>query len=774
MTEWFHILTHSPRSQSRQSKYGILQKISDTTEYAIVYFPKIDESKHVHITWSERLPHLLECVEFCTAFRVEVYVEYDQIVTYHVSVNPMILKNQINNFNILGEHNIITLIKHMWKISYTHSEYIQPPSTTTLIDEDSESVKPIWKKNMILLDHQTNSLRYMKCTEQKIMSDPYFSYNYNIEIPNTDYFIDMVEETITTHAEPKLCKFRGAFLCDETCSGKTVVSLKLISEKSPVCKEKHNYKSKGTLVIVPLNLPSQWCTEIERFYEAESYTLVKLWKSSDLKNINMKKLLETDIIITTISFIRSCKHYNELFNTVIYNYQKGDLKKSRALFNSIARNPNIELPILQIIKWKRIIVDEIHEIKDKDLRILKCLNCNIMWGLTATPNLKINTKEDLNDLSFMLEDGWSNHPNIYKEYIHNFVKGYTDIQKCFPNNSLKLIHSFADEKERNASSDEEVIMNSSTFREGVTLCSDRKNLKNIILKPEKYQIDENSSHLLCTQKGIIATCLMLTALWCVEHVGNKKLKKCELSYKYLEVITKQKKHFDSISNLVTLIEKTKRQKMFKEENLKKLETKDEICGICMERVCRVIIRCGHVFCSECTNTYLSQDNRCPNCRTSSSISDAFTVINELENSKLQAIKHMSESTTQPMLIFAQYKRILRDLKLILEISGKHVFILEGNVSQRSNIIHDFKQYGGILLLCATDSFSGIRLHNVHHVIFAHALIGDYSKVKALELQAIARAMKQNEDISSLNVMSFVSEGQEENIWRMNHITDQKK
>ena len=764
MTEWLNILSSSPRTIVSTFDRGILQQVSNTTEHAIIYFPKSDKSKYIHMTWGERIPHMMESVEFCTAFRIEVLIENDHVITYILSVNPTIFKSQIEKNYLLGEHHIISLIKNMWKNCTTHSMEITPPY---FCDVDSE-YNEIWNNNMILLEHQIHSFNYMKNTEDLIFTNRCIKYNNNVDIPDTEYCLDLMSELFVKTPDMKTLKIRGAFLCDEAGSGKTVVCLKLISDvsqKIKSCTIKHNYYSRATLVIVPLNLPNQWYSEIERFYELGTYHVVKLWKASDMKNLSMHDLINADIVITTISFIKSCKNYNDMLSSVINDNVKGNIRKSRALFNTISRNVNIDLPILQIIRWKRIIVDEIHEVKGRDLRILKCFNCEIMWGLTATPNLSVN--DELNDINFMFEELSFNHPNVYKNYIEQFIKGYSDIKRSFPNNDLKLVELSEREKSKTSKlSPQDMILKCSTFDESVTFCQ-KTDLNDIIIKPEESLLNENSTSLKLKQKGIVATCLVLCALWCVETLRHNKVKKNQLIYKLVELLVNQRKSIDSITDMISLISTIKRRKHFMEENLKRLDMNHETCPICMQRECSVITRCGHLFCIDCISRHLSNCKTCPNCRHENSRFDTFKIASKDENSKFNAIQDMTNTMHDPVIIFAQWKKVLRDLKLILDKSQSNVFILEGNVAQRNSILNEFKEKGGILLLCATDSFAGIRLTNVKYIIFSHALFGDYNKVKSMELQAIGRAMKRD-NANSLSVVSIVSKGEEESFWRTTH------
>jgi len=771
MANWVNVLKYSSRAAHGDSEFGLLQEISPNTEHAIVYFPKKDESRHVHLTWSERIPRILEVVELCTAFRIEVFVHESHIMSYIISVNPAIFKVQVKQNRILGEHHLICLIKELWKNAYTHETIINDHEDITNFQKDDTTSNNKWKEDMLLMPHQSSSLQYMKNTETEIFKNASFHYDDFVEIPSTDYYIDLVKEKITKQCEKKSCHFRGAFLCDETGSGKTVVSLRLICDHEDVhIKHDERYFSKATLVIVPINLPNQWISEIEKFYNENTYNVVKLWKGNDMKNLTIDSLLNCDIVLTTISFIKSCKIYNDMLQGVINDHVKGNIRKSRALFNSIKRNPNISLPILQIIHWKRIVVDEIHEIKGRDLRILKCFSCSVMWGLTATPTLNINPKDDLNEMNFMLEDLNTLHPNIYKTFIQKFVRGNVNLKNKIPANNLNLVELSEQEIKRCSSKDtyEQMILNFSSLNENVTFCSHEQELENLIIEPAEHILKESSVSLASQQKGILVTCMILTALWCIDNVRNERIKKCQLQYKALELLANQRLLINSITKLVALVEETKKRKIFMEENFDKLINQKDTCPICMENRCSVITRCGHLFCENCICKHLATCHTCPNCRHVNNKNDTFKIISENENSKLNAIKEVVTSTNEPIVIFAQWKKILKDIKIVLTKSRIKSNILEGNVDQRSIILNDFKTNGGVLLVCATDPFAGLRLTNVSYILFAHAFLGDYNKVKSLEMQAIGRTAKQ-EGNNNVSVLSFVTaNSKEESLWRTNH------
>jgi len=737
--------------------HGILTRISETTPDAVVFFPSLDMNRHVYMTWNERIPYLLECVKHCDAFRFEVIVQNSLIVTYKLCVNPHIFKLHIKSTTFPGEHYVLSLLKHVWKQSKVDAEINEPEmfvfdekSTETTVDSGHIQNNEIWNSDLCLLEHQEKSVSWMLNIERTITSKPYCAYEHHIVLPGTGWYVDITEEAFTKNGDNKHFKIRGGYLCDETGSGKTVVALNLISKtiRQKNSKKFHNYKSAGTLIIVPSNIVNQWCDEIDRFYIKGSFKLIKLTKGSDLKSVTMEMILKADIVVTTINFITNCKMYNEYFTSVISNI-KGQTKKSRSLFNAIARNPNISQPILQIVWWKRIIVDELHEVKGRDLRILKCFSCSLMWGLTATPNLYSNI-EDLNDINFMFEEYASYHPNMYKSYIDTFMKGFSNIKQKFSTTDLCRIPLSEHEKKKfdNKTTNEDFVLSCSTLDDSINLCGRQNDLYRMIVEPSELKL-----HRIYI--SVVVASAILTAVWCVDNINTSKIRTTILKDKIMQVL-----NFQAARNLIST---TKRTKSFMESNLKSLQSESEICPICMERKCSVITRCGHLFCMSCMATHITRCSTCPNCRNNTGKYDTFRVVTDTESSKLNAIIDVIASKKEPTIIFAQWKRVLKDIALLLQKHNSRIFMLEGASDHRSQIVNKFNEFGGVLL-CVTDSFAGLRLPNVKHVIFAHALLGNYNKVKSIEIQALGRT-EQND----INVVSFVSANSiEEYQWRLTH------
>jgi SNF2 family DNA or RNA helicase len=288
------------------------------------------------------------------------------------------------------------------------------------------------------------------------------------------------------------------------------------------------------------------------------------------------------------------------------------------------------------------------------------------------------------------------------------------------------------------------------------------------LQPEQDKLLQSRIQFHAHHVTMITTFMILTSIWCAERFGTLRIPRRLLEHRLLQgIFNEQKQQFNSISSLQKEILNAKRRKNFMEHVLRKLDSCDEICPICLDKTCTVVTKCGHTFCLDCINKHYNTYTTCPICKEVGGKSNVFRVVTNDENSKLNAIKTKIQSIEDPVIIFSQLKKVCKHLKILLSGLGKHVFLLTGNVSQRQCVLDDFRKNGGILLICVTDSFAGIRLPNVKHVIFSHPLLGTPSDVKSLEIQAIGRASQTSE--YELEVTSFVSaETVEEEIWNSSH------
>ena len=115
-------------------------------------------------------------------------------------------------------------------------------------------------------------------------------------------------------------------------------------------------------------------------------------------------------------------------------------------------------------------------------------------------------------------------------------------------------------------------------------------------------------------------------------------------------------------------------------------------------------------------------------------------------------------------MFVQWKTMASAMRALLRSRNLRVFTLDGNATQRKSL-QQFAQSTGnaVLLLTLDESFAGLHLPHVRHVVFSHAVVS--SSVVQLETQAIARCIRPGQR-DTVCVHTFVlASTAEETMWR---------
>lgn len=137
------------------------------------------------------------------------------------------------------------------------------------------------------------------------------------------------------------------------------------------------------------------------------------------------------------------------------------------------------------------------------------------------------------------------------------------------------------------------------------------------------------------------------------------------------------------------------------------------------------------------------------------------------HTKMAKIGELILALREPVILFVQWKSMVRHARTYLTSVGVRVLSLDGNTAQRTATLAEFMSFG-VLLLSLEESFAGLHLPHVRQIIFAHAIVGDVKQVEHLETQAIARCARHGQK-EQVNVYSFVvTETEEEHLWRRTH------
>ena len=154
---------------------------------------------------------------------------------------------------------------------------------------------------------------------------------------------------------------KGGLLCDDPGLGKTI-QLAALMKAHPV---------RLTLIIVPVAVVNQWYLVMEKMFDASAIYLHTGNNRVTTQQELHIKLATTSVVITTM----------------------GTIVRNKTSFNN-----NVDAT-LNKLKWGRVIVDEVHYIRNSKTKLFKAcgaLCATHKWGLTGTPIQ--NSEKDLTSL----------------------------------------------------------------------------------------------------------------------------------------------------------------------------------------------------------------------------------------------------------------------------------------------------------------------------------------------------------------------------------------
>jgi len=177
---------------------------------------------------------------------------------------------------------------------------------------------------------------------------------------------------------------KGGFLCDEMGLGKTIQIIATILGNP----------KKNTLIVVPKTIVTQWSKELQEFAPGLSVLVYDGPKRTKEKN----DLLTHDVVVCPYSVTHS------------------------------------KTSILGLVNWDRIILDEAHEIRNRQTRTFKSvngLNSTIRWIVTGTPIF--NSMEDFVTLCAFL-----GIPKNTVQAMHKQIKDIYIMRRTKADSSLDL------------------------------------------------------------------------------------------------------------------------------------------------------------------------------------------------------------------------------------------------------------------------------------------------------------------------------------------------
>ena len=653
-----------------------------------------------------------------------VVIECDvsgQIITHmHIMVNNALIDDALQRGGWKLEYDLITLAKLVWREAIVPAITVR--STTV---EEKLLCNALWNENFELFPHQRETITWLLSMERAIPIK--VQYDGNIKVSDK-WYIDTENECYSEENSIREVQLRGGLCCDGMGKGKTASILFMIS-----CSNKI-----PTLLILPVNIVSQWQEEILKFLSRD-FQVINILSGKDAKHTTKEDLLNANLVITTFQFLKSNKTYMDLVENALDGQPR-----ERAALAAWERQSEKNECVLEGITWGRLIVDEIHHVFElsQDLKHLRLFRSKIIWGLTATPHLN---NEKAQHLYALLCREKAHHPNMLASLISAAV--------WMPENDFFTENRIV--RKTRLTAEERMSLD---IRDNDRINDQVKKINHLKSKTEHAndQIEVLKSQLTCHIRSVRVMervqVEMEKEMNETENLSNEQKQKLREGYLL---------HMDDLRAAMQLKEKCQERLTAQENSMQRLNNlqSSNMCNFCKNISSSHILNpCNHIFCTTCV-----PETVCSIC--GELIHEKYAITGSGMGSKIKEMVEtiVSFGETEPILLFVQWKSMMRITKINLQDFGIVVHTLEGNAQQRARTLATFVR-GGVLLLCLEDGFAGLNLPHVAYVIFAHAIVGDRENVQMLEQQAIARCERFGQTRTVKSFSFLVSESAEEHVY----------
>ena len=674
---------------------------------------------------------------------------------------------------------------------------IETMSIVPNISLKEKSAKIFSKKtdfNIKLFDYQKKTiLRMLDIEEGKNMI---FNRNININIDNKirlQIKWDPHYEKIVDSDSNCYITTCGGILADTMGLGKTITTIGLMHYgKVFEYKDNKYINSKATLIIVPSHLAKQWVDEYTKAYKTKKKIIVILTKTHHEK-LTYSDFVNADIIIVTIQFLLNIKYYG-LIHCKVESLHKftidNRMDNINEYYSTLIKSPsymNEKQPLLDFFHFNRIIIDEGHEIMGDSSNSKSCnyihhflrnLHSNFKWYISGTPFTSIhgfinvinylNFQIFIDDVNIKLSD-ISSWYNVYNISINNVI--YRDIYSyLFTTDIIKKMISTI--SIRHLKDDVKDNINLLGYNEEIEWVELTKSERTIYDSKASFgsstPLERRILQQICCHPLIADSLRKIIGAepTSLEDVQDKLI---EHHNKNIQVYTKKIDELDKSNQAYHMLLNTYKIKITESkfilstlDKIKDIADEDNNCIICYEQMPEpVITPCGHLYCQDCINKCLTIKSECPMCKNEIKPGQLVKVkktINKEEEdninplikkygSKLGKLIQMTRtllSQDARIIIFSQWDDMLLLIRKSMIENGIDCSFISGNVYKRNKAISRFKLGGkdnGVILLSLENSASGTNLTEASHIIIVEPIDNSKENIKAIEGQAIGRAVR---------------------------------
>ena len=664
------------------------------------------------------------------------------------------------------EDAVVNLCRAMWRTARaprsTHgAEWTAP--------RPGESTDPrgAWNEDRPPFAHQLTTVQWMLDMESQFPLD--IRYEGNIRVTGR-WYVDTEQQCFTEDASWREAQLAGGICADGMGQGKTCSALRLVTttlspgvQRAAVCRDQ--CASEASLLILPINLVSQWRQEMEKFLRLDRLKIVWVVQGRDVRSNTMNDLCDADIVITTFDFLRNNRTYQDHVEAAL-----AGRPKERASLAAWARaRPRRGECVLEAVVWRRIVVDEIHQMFERPshMRSFLLFRCRAAWGLSATPAID---DERAQHLYTLMTREKAHHPNLLASLVAKAVSVTRRTEAFGPDQvsprDLRLVNLSAEERVRLSSHARDLSLGlkvrNMTFLSCDAGSADRGDIasqvaltkeREMAILKTKIDAQERNVRIMESTERTLREELERTR---TDSTDKDALVRMEEAHQQMlqDVVAARRMRDDHVGRMVTRVEQERA--VFKRiSELRSAET----CDACRDNVAsRLAMPCMHVLCRECLPR--PGEVACPTC--GSCVDDVLPVaVCSGVGTKMREVAELVASIgpDDPIVLFAQWKSMMRGIRTFLGSCGLGPLVLEGNATHRAATLRALMD-GGVLVLCLEDGFAGLHLPHVSHVIFAHAIVGNVDHVRTLEEQAIARCRRPGQT-RKVSTYSFVVADTEE-------------
>lgn len=540
------------------------------------------------------------------------------------------------------------------------------------------------------------------------------------------------------------------------------------------------YKSHASLIICPVHLCDQWVREYYDKINKKCRVLLVV-NYYQYVNLDFADVLFADIIIISYDFIKRADHPHTVSDPTLSS-------KNVNIFD---------------FRFKSIVLDEFHEIDDEDMTYISKLQSLYTWNLSGTPFARgldntLNGLEMISDMEFETPvNKWS-----LRSYINNRVSEdlIFKIKQLYRLNTRESIKDEIKQscitttiKELEFTDIERSIYDSflsnskKVYKTLVRLCCDPEMMpgtSNLIKRC--HNLKDIRDAILSHHKGVLDS-LKLNINMQENIIRSHGI--TDLSISDIALLKQYRR------NLTCLIkEKNDTQRMYDYlvNSINELEDTVEVCLICMDEMTELsITSCGHKYCTECINNYISvyKKHNCPKCKTyidNSNIfmykddakegkqSDLYKLIEETKSTKLANIIHyVMEKPDVKIIIFSQWDMLLKKIDNKLRDLSIKTALIKGSVYQKNNAIKSFTKKNSdvnVILLSSDSAASGLNLTIATEIILVEPIYGSADYKKDIESQSIGRSNRINQT-KPINIVKFIMKDTVEEELELNEIME---